>query len=319
MSTPNPESTGRRVELEDALKAACALENAGVAWHGGELARSLGLPEALAQDMAKALTAFGWAERSESGSMSLTETGQARAVELIRAHRLWERYLVDREGVPPEAAHTEAHHREHEMLPDEVDRLDAELGHPAWGSHGDAIPGPGSQPPSPAAQSLLNMAVPGRRLRIVELDDEPAELVSQLAVLGLKPGIDVEIAVLESDLLRLRIDGHIIPLAHGAARHVLAVPAPAQLVPLGSLPVASRAQVIELVGSGKLQRRMLSMGFVPGAEVTVIREAPLGDPRQYRVKKANIALRRNEANTLLVRQLCADTPAAGGSEREARA
>jgi ferrous iron transport protein A len=48
---------------------------------------------------------------------------------------------------------------------------------------------------------------------------------------------------------------------------------------------------------------MLSMGFVPGAEVTVIRQSPLGDPLQYRVKKANIALRRDEANTLLVQQL----------------
>jgi ferrous iron transport protein A len=75
---------------------------------------------------------------------------------------------------------------------------------------------------------------------------------------------------------------------------------------MGKLAVGSRAQVVELTGSGKLQRRMLSMGFVPGAEVTVIRKAPLGDPLQYRVKKANIALRQDEANTLLVKELNGD-------------
>ncbi|MEA3352143.1 MAG: ferrous iron transport protein A, partial [Chloroflexota bacterium] len=138
------------------------------------------------------------------------------------------------------------------------------------------------------------------------IDDEPAELLTQLVALGLKPSIDVEILSLESNLLRLRLDENAIPLSYEAASHVFVVPAVARPVPMGTLAVGSRAQIVELVGSGKLQRRMLSMGFVPGAEVTVIREAPLGDPLQYRVKKANIALRQNEANTLLVKELSGD-------------
>jgi len=295
--------THQRVEMEHALKAAYALQSEGHAWHSVELARSLGFPDALAENIAQALIVSGWAEESEPGSMRLTETGKARAVELIRAHRLWERYLVDREGMSLDAVHTEADRREHEITPDELEKLDTELGYPAWDPHGHVIPASGSRVPSPAGRSLLEVAIPGGRLRIVSLDDEPMELLTQLVALGLKPGIDVEVLSLESNLLRLQLDENVVPLSYAAAGHVFVVPATARLVPMGTLPVGSQAQIVELVGSGKLQRRMLSMGFVPGAEVTVIREAPLGDPLQYRVKKANIALRQNEANTLLVKEL----------------
>jgi len=303
MNVSNPGLTHRRVEMEHALKAAYAFQNEGNAWHSVELARALGFPDALAENIAQALTASGWAEESEPGSMRLTEMGEARAVELIRAHRLWELYLVDREGMSLDAVHAEAHHREHEMTPEELEALDAELGYPAWDPHGHAIPASGSRVPVPAGRPLLEVAIPGSRLRIVRLDDEPVALLTQLVALGLKPGVEVEVSTLESDLLRLRLGGNVVPLSYAAASHVFAVPAPARPVPMGELAVGSRAQVVELTGSGKLQRRMLSMGFVPGAEVTVIREAPLGDPLQYRVKQANIALRRDEANTLLVREL----------------
>jgi Fe2+ transport system protein FeoA/Mn-dependent DtxR family transcriptional regulator len=289
--------------MEDALKAAYALQNTGNAWHSVEQARSLGFPDALAENITRALIASGWAEESEPGSMRLTETGETRAVELIRAHRLWELYLVNQEGMSLDAVHTEADRREHEMTPEELEKLDTELGYPAWDPHGHVIPASGSRVPSPAGRSLLEVAIPGGRLRIVSLDDEPVELLAQLVALGLEPGIDVEILSLESNLLRLRLDENVVPLSYAAAGHVFVVPATARPVPMGKLAVGSRAQIVELVGSGKLQRRMLSMGFVPGAEVTVIRQAPLGDPLQYRVKKANIALRQDEANTLLVKEL----------------
>ena len=70
-------------------------------------------------------------------------------------------------------------------------------------------------------------------------------------------------------------------------------------------PIVTRKlekELLELQGKGKLQRRLLSMGFVPGAIVSIIRQAPFGDPVQYRIKKSNIALRRKEANVILVRQ-----------------
>ena len=48
---------------------------------------------------------------------------------------------------------------------------------------------------------------------------------------------------------------------------------------------------------------MLDMGLVPGAEVIVVREAPLGDPVEYRVKGTAISMRRADANTVLVEEV----------------
>jgi Fe2+ transport system protein FeoA/Mn-dependent DtxR family transcriptional regulator len=291
------------VEVEDALKAAYILQEAGGAWGGEELARSVGLSETMVREVARALVAFGWAEGDAQGRVHLTETGEARARELIRAHRLWERYLVDREGMPLDAVHAEAHRREHDTAPEELERLDAELGHPAWDPHGHAIPAPGCRVPSPMARPLLEEGTPGSRLRIVCLDDEPAALLAQLVALGLRPGVDVVVLEQENDLLRLRLDGNVVSLAAAAARHVSVVPAPALPVPLGELPVGSRARVAEVQGVGKHQRRMLDMGFVPGAGVTVVRRAPLGDPVEYRVKGTAVALRREDADSILVEDL----------------
>jgi Fe2+ transport system protein FeoA/Mn-dependent DtxR family transcriptional regulator len=301
--TPTPGMTHQPVEVEDALKAAYALQEATETWGGKELARSVGLSETMADELAGVLVDSGWAKHDTQGNIHLTETGEARAWDLVRAHRLWERYLVDREGMPLETVHAEADRREHKTTPEELERLDAGLGHPAWDPHGHAIPAPGCRVPSPLARSLLEEGTPGSRLRIVCLDDEPAALLAQLLALGLKPGVDVEVLEREHNLLRLRLDGNVVPLAAAAARHVSVVPAPALPVPLGELPVGCRARAVEIGGSGKHQRRMLDMGFVPGAAVAVIRTAPLGDPIEYRIKGTAVALRREDANTILVEEL----------------
>ncbi len=293
----------RPVEAEDALKAAHGLQEAGGGWRAEELAQSMGLARAMAEGVAGALVTFGWAEEDAQGNMHLTEAGEARARELVRAHRLWERYLADREGMPLEAVHAEAHRREHETSLEDLEKLDTELGHPAWDPHGHAIPAPGCPVPSLAARPLLEEGSPGNRLRIACLDDEPAALLAQLVALGLKPGVDIEVLEQEPGLLRLRLDENIIPLAATAARHVSVVPAPVLPVPMGELPVGSQARVVEIAGGGKHQRRMLDMGFVPGAEVTVVRKAPLLDPIEYRIKGTAVALRRLDADTILVEEL----------------
>ena len=100
-----PGARPRSVEAEDALKIAYGLQQSGSAWDGEELVDCMGLPKAMAKDVAGALINFGWAEEDHQGGVHLTEAGETRARELIRAHRLWEHYLVKREGMPLEAVH----------------------------------------------------------------------------------------------------------------------------------------------------------------------------------------------------------------------
>lgn len=78
---------------------------------------------------------------------------------------------------------------------------------------------------------------------------------------------------------------------------------------LGQLQPGERATICEVGGSGALRRRLLDMGMVPGAEVEVVRIAPLGDPVEYMIKGYRLSLRRSEASRVAVEALpCAECP-----------
>ena len=67
---------------------------------------------------------------------------------------------------------------------------------------------------------------------------------------------------------------------------------------LDSLPLRARARVVAVRGEGAVARRLMEMGVVPGAPVSVVRSAPLGDPLEVRVRNYHLALRRSEARTI---------------------
>lgn len=46
---------------------------------------------------------------------------------------------------------------------------------------------------------------------------------------------------------------------------------------------------------GVMRRRLLDLGFIPGAIVEVLKRSPLGDPVAYRVSQTSIALRKEES------------------------
>jgi ferrous iron transport protein A len=69
---------------------------------------------------------------------------------------------------------------------------------------------------------------------------------------------------------------------------------------LANLPIGAPARVIAVSGTGAIARRLMEMGVVPGAQVRVIKAAPLGDPIEVRVRGYHLALRRTEAQTITV-------------------
>jgi Fe2+ transport system protein FeoA len=69
---------------------------------------------------------------------------------------------------------------------------------------------------------------------------------------------------------------------------------------LANLPIGTHARVLSVNGTGAIARRLMEMGVVPGAQVRVIKAAPLGDPIEVRVRGYHLALRRTEAQTITV-------------------
>ena len=64
---------------------------------------------------------------------------------------------------------------------------------------------------------------------------------------------------------------------------------------LDNEPVGKTVQVVRVMGDGAFRQRLLEMGFVRGAMVTVLKNAPLQDPVEYMIMGSHISLRHSEA------------------------
>jgi Fe2+ transport system protein FeoA len=62
----------------------------------------------------------------------------------------------------------------------------------------------------------------------------------------------------------------------------------------------ARVLVARVEGDDAITRRLMDLGFRPGTVVGVDRVAPLGDPVQYRLHGYRLALRRSEAQRVVV-------------------
>jgi ABC-type Mn2+/Zn2+ transport system permease subunit/Mn-dependent DtxR family transcriptional regulator len=76
----------------------------------------------------------------ESGEIQLTESGKQKANHLVRAHRLWETFLVEELGLKPDQIHEEAERFEHHLSEEEINEVDRNLGYPKTDPHGSPIP-----------------------------------------------------------------------------------------------------------------------------------------------------------------------------------
>ncbi|HRI04738.1 MAG TPA: ferrous iron transport protein A [Pyrinomonadaceae bacterium] len=69
---------------------------------------------------------------------------------------------------------------------------------------------------------------------------------------------------------------------------------------LTELPIGKDARVIAVNGEGRVTRRLLEMGVIPGVSVQKIKMAPFGDPVEIRVRGYSLAMRRTESDAIEV-------------------
>ncbi len=72
------------------------------------------------------------------------------------------------------------------------------------------------------------------------------------------------------------------------------------LTPLSALPLGGSCRVSELQGHGGMRRRLMDLGLIKGTKVTALEKSPSGDPTAYLIRGAVIALRSDDAKTVLV-------------------
>jgi DtxR family Mn-dependent transcriptional regulator len=191
MRTPVAELTAA---AQDYLKAIHALEAAGTRVTTSALASRMGVSAPSASAMTKRLADLGLVERAPYRGVTLTEEGSTRALEMLRHHRLLERYLADRLGLSLDQVHAEAERLEHALSEELEAKIDAELGYPTHDPHGDPIPDQELRLDQARARTLADLGA-GERALVSRVPSDDAGLLRYLTELGLTPGSEVEIVL----------------------------------------------------------------------------------------------------------------------------
>lgn len=69
---------------------------------------------------------------------------------------------------------------------------------------------------------------------------------------------------------------------------------------LSEVQVGESAMILEVEGSDEVAIRLMEMGIVQGAAISMLGAAPLGDPLEYAIRGYRLSLRRAEAQRVLV-------------------
>lgn len=125
---------------ENYLKAIYHLQQESDMVNTNSLARSLQTTPASVTDMLKKLQAKDLLDYEKYQGVKLNSQGRLVAIHIIRRHRLWEYFLVEKLKFGWDEVHEIAEELEHIRDLRLIDRLDAYLGHPRTDPHGDPIP-----------------------------------------------------------------------------------------------------------------------------------------------------------------------------------
>ena len=122
----------------------------------------------------------------------LTKEGQNLALKVIRKHRLWEVFLVDKLGFNWDEVHEIAEELEHINSEELVQRLDEFLGFPQCDPHGDPIPDCNGRMPELGYKNLSEIEEK-QTVIMMGVSQHSTNFLQYLAKIGLNLGISIEV------------------------------------------------------------------------------------------------------------------------------
>ncbi len=138
-------------------------------------------------DMLQKLSEKKWVSYQKYQGVTLTESGLYAAKMIVRKHRLWEVFLVEKLGFSWDEVHEIAEELEHIQSEALIDKLDAYLGFPTFDPHGDPIPNQKGQISS-SHNKLLSEAELNTSYRCVGVKDSSSEFLQYLDKLKIALG-----------------------------------------------------------------------------------------------------------------------------------
>lgn len=162
---------------------------------------------------------------ADKGNVTLTDAGQQLAEQVVRRHRLAERFLTDVLKLSWADAHTEAVNWEHVISEPVEAAMIRLLGDPTTCPHGNPIPGSSYRPPD--SQPLSSIGVGGEFTvtRIPEELEFTPGLLNFLEESWLTPGRRGTVRAVSPDgTLTVEVDGRIVGIGAFAADRILVLP-----------------------------------------------------------------------------------------------
>jgi DtxR family transcriptional regulator, iron-dependent repressor len=212
------------VAEEEYLQILFWLQEAGLPMTGANVARAMQLSAPTVHEMIGRLERDGYITRAPDRAISFTESGERHAEDIVRRHRLIERFLTDVLGVPWDEVHEEAERLEHAMSPVLEERMLAAIGDAKTCPHGHPI----AAGKRLAGVPLGDVEI-GAEVQVLRFENEAEDLLHYLKASGLEPGLKG--TVLERDDVKVVLrtaDGSICAVTPSVAEtvSVIADPSP---------------------------------------------------------------------------------------------
>ncbi|MCW3073747.1 MAG: hypothetical protein JWP69_816 [Flaviaesturariibacter sp.] len=151
------------------------------------LAKYMELNPATVLEMVRKMADRGLVEILPDKTIQLTSQGEKKALLVIRKHRLWEVFLVEKLDYSWSEVHDLAEQLEHIQSEDLTNRLEAFLEFPAADPHGDPIPDKNGKLRTAAAINLLEGKT-GKTYMVKSFGETADSFLDYLAKLSIRPG-----------------------------------------------------------------------------------------------------------------------------------
>lgn len=182
---------------ENYLKAIFKLQqNRDYTVSNSDLSKELGIQSASVTDMLKKMDKKKLIHYEKSKGVKLTEKGKQVAISIIRRHRLWELFLVEKLQFGWEEVHDIAEQLEHIQSEELINRLDSFLGHPKADPHGDPIPNSNGVF-AKAKSILLSEMRQSNHGKFTGVTDHSPSFLSYLNKIGLNLGDSIKVKAIE--------------------------------------------------------------------------------------------------------------------------
>lgn len=209
--------------IEDYLKTIYSLAESESPVSTSRIAEARQVKPASVTSMLRRLAELNLVNYEKHYGVTLTESGEKIALEVLRHHRLLELYLMEALGFSWDEVHEQADLLEHVISEKLEERIAAALGHPTLDPHGDPIPAKDGSMVVQETQPLAALTA-GEEMQVARIvDDANSEMLRHLADLGLKPGVMVQVtAVAPFDgPLTIEVEGQSQLIGHKVACAVL--------------------------------------------------------------------------------------------------